>query len=165
MIIFNGFYRIKFVMKLDTIDRKLLELLQANSKRTTKEYALQLDLSTTAIYERIKRLERTGAINNYVALVDKAIVDRNFTVFCHVKLVQHIKDNIAQFEAQVLRLEEVVECHHLSGDYDYLLKIHVQDMEAYRNFMVNKLTSMNHIGSTQSSFTIKEVKHSTAIPL
>ncbi|MEO9480137.1 MAG: Lrp/AsnC family transcriptional regulator [Maribacter dokdonensis] len=152
-------------MKLDQIDNKLLELLQEDSKKTTKEYALKLGLSTTAIYERIKRLEREGAIRSYVALVDKAIVNRNFTVFCHVKLVQHVKNNIAQFEAQVMRLQEVVECHHLSGDYDYLLKIHVKDMEAYRHFMVNKLTTMSHIGSTQSSFTIKEVKHSTAIPL
>ncbi|WP_419211236.1 Lrp/AsnC family transcriptional regulator [Maribacter sp. X9] len=152
-------------MKLDDTDRKLLELLQADSKKTTKEYAVFLGLSTTAVYERIKRLERTGAIRNYVALVDKVIVDKNFTVFCHLKLVQHTKDNIAQFEAQVLRLDEVVECYHLSGDYDYLLKIHVKDMDDYRNFMVNKLTAMNHIGSTQSSFTIKEVKHSTAIPL
>ncbi|MEP5828946.1 MAG: Lrp/AsnC family transcriptional regulator [Maribacter dokdonensis] len=152
-------------MKLDQIDNKLLELLQEDSKKTTKEYALNLGLSTTAIYERIKRLEREGAIRSYVALVDKAIVNRNFTVFCHVKLVQHVKNNIAQFEAQVMRLQEVVECHHLSGDYDYLLKIHVKDMEAYRHFMVNKLTTMSHIGSTQSSFTIKEVKHSTAIPL
>ncbi|MGB3145320.1 MAG: Lrp/AsnC family transcriptional regulator [Maribacter sp.] len=152
-------------MKLDETDKKLLGLLQADSKKTTKEYALYLGLSTTAIYERIKRLEKNGAIKSYVALVDKGAVDRNFTVFCHVKLVQHIKENVQQFEKQVLQLEEVVECHHLSGDYDYLLKIHVQDMDAYRNFMVNKLTSMNHIGSTQSSFTIKEVKHSTAIPL
>jgi len=152
-------------MKLDKIDNSLLGLLQEDSKKTTKEYALKLGLSTTAIYERIKRLERAGAIRSYVALVDKAIVDRNFTVFCHVKLVQHVKGNIAQFEAQVMRLQEVVECHHLSGDYDYLLKIHVKDMDAYRHFMVNKLTAMNHIGSTQSSFTIKEVKHSTAIPL
>jgi len=152
-------------MKLDETDINLLHLLQSDSKKTTKEYALKLGLSTTAIYERIRRLERLGAIRKYVALIDKGIVDRNFTVFCHVKLVQHVKDNIAQFEAQVLKLREVVECHHLSGDYDYLLKIHVQNMEAYRNFMVNKLTAMSHIGSTQSSFTIKEVKHSTAIPL
>ena len=152
-------------MKLDETDKKLLALLQADSKKTTKEYALNLGLSTTAIYERIKRLEKNGTIKSYVALVDKGAVDRNFTVFCHVKLVQHIKENVQQFERQVLQLEEVVECHHLSGDYDYLLKIHVQDMDAYRHFMVNKLTAMDHIGSTQSSFTIKEVKHSTAIPL
>lgn len=152
-------------MKLDAIDLKLLSLLQTDSKKTTKEYANVLGLSVTAVYERIKRLEKNQIVKNYVALVDKNMVNRNFTVFCHVKLVQHTHDNIKQFEREVLKLKEVVECHHLSGDFDYLLKIHVQDMEAYREFMVNKLTAINHIGSTQSSFTIKEVKHSTAIPL
>lgn len=152
-------------MKLDAIDLKLLSLLQTDSKKTTKEYANVLGLSVTAVYERIKRLEKNQIVKSYVALVDKNMVNRNFTVFCHVKLVQHTHDNIKQFEREVLKLIEVVECHHLSGDFDYLLKIHVQDMEAYREFMVNKLTAINHIGSTQSSFTIKEVKHSTAIPL
>ncbi|MFS4469157.1 Lrp/AsnC family transcriptional regulator [Maribacter sp. 2210JD10-5] len=152
-------------MKLDNTDIKLLALLQEDCKKTTKAYAQKLKLSNTAVYERIKRLERLEIIGSYVALVDKNKVDRNFTVFCHVKLVQHTKENIQRFEREVFRLEEVVECHHLSGDYDYLLKIHVSDMEAYRNFMVTKLTAIQHIGSTQSSFTIKEVKHSTAIPL
>lgn len=152
-------------MKLDTIDLKLLNLLQEDCKKTTKEYAHKLGLSTTAVYERIKRLEKSDTIKSYVALVNKSQVDKSFTVFCHIKLVQHTRENIQQFEWDVLKLEEVVECHHLSGDYDYLLKILVKDMEDYRNFMVSKLTAINHIGSTQSSFTIKEVKHSTAIPL
>ncbi len=152
-------------MKLDALDLKLLGLLQTDSKKTTKEYAHVLGLSVTAVYERIKRLEKNHIVKSYVALIDKSMVNRNFTVFCHVKLVQHTHDNIKQFEREVLKLNEVVECHHLSGDFDYLLKIHVQNMEAYRQFMVNNLTTINHIGSTQSSFTIKEVKHSTAIPL
>ncbi|MFX0557974.1 Lrp/AsnC family transcriptional regulator [Maribacter sp. CXY002] len=152
-------------MKLDDTDFKLLGLLQTDSKKTTKEYANVLGLSVTAVYERIKRLEKNNIIKSYVALVDKKTVNRNFTVFCHVKLVQHTHENIKQFEREILKLDEVVECHHLSGDFDYVLKIHVQDMEAYRGFMVEKLTAINHIGSTQSSFTIKEVKHSTAIPL
>jgi Lrp/AsnC family leucine-responsive transcriptional regulator len=152
-------------MKLDEVDVKLLGLLQADAKKTTKEYALALNLSVTAIYERIKRLERTGTITGYVALVDKKIVDRAHVVLCHVKLVQHSKEFVVQFEREVLKLEEVVECYHISGDYDYILKIHVRDMEAYRNFMVLKLTAINHIGSTQSSFVINEVKHTTAIPL
>lgn len=152
-------------MKLDATDSKLLNLLQNDCKKTTKQYAHVLGLSTTAVYERIKRLEKSGTIKNYVALVDKFKVQRSFTVFCHIKLVQHTRDNIQQFEREILKLEEVIECHHLSGDYDYLLKIHVRDMEAYRDFMVSKLTAINHIGSTQSSFTIKEVKQATAIPL
>jgi Lrp/AsnC family leucine-responsive transcriptional regulator len=152
-------------MQFDVQDLRLLELLQQDSKKTTKEFAHLLGLSNTAVYERIKKLERSGIIKQYVALLNKQQVDRNFTVFCHVKLVQHTKDNIACFEKEILKLDEVVECHHLSGDYDYLLKIYVRDMEAYRNFMVAKLTAIEHIGSTQSAFTIKEVKHTTAVPL
>lgn len=152
-------------MKLDKTDLTLLGLLQLDCKKTTKEYAHILGLSATAVYERIKRLEKSETIKSYVALVNKSQVQKNFTVFCHIKLVQHTRDNIKQFEQDVLKLEEVVECHHLSGDYDYLLKIHVRDIDDYRSFMVSKLTAINHIGSTQSSFTIKEVKHSTVIPL
>lgn len=152
-------------MIFDETDRKLLNLLQEDCKRTTKEYANTLNLSVTAVYERIKRLEKTGAISKYVALVDKKQVNRPFTVLCHVKLAQHTKDYVTLFEREVLKLKEVVECYHISGDYDYILKIHVSDMEKYREFMVSKLTAIQHIGSTQSSFVIEEVKHTTSIVL
>jgi Lrp/AsnC family leucine-responsive transcriptional regulator len=152
-------------MIFDETDRKLLSLLQQDCKRTTKEYAISLNLSVTAVYERIKRLEKTGTISKYVALVDKKQVERPFTVLCHVKLAQHTKDYVTLFEREVVKLKEVVECYHISGDYDYILKIHVSDMEKYREFMVSKLTAINHIGSTQSSFVIAEVKHTTAIAL
>lgn len=151
--------------KLDEVDIKLLTLLQADSKKTTKEYAHQLNLSTTAVYERIKRLEKTRVITKYVALVDKKKVDRSFVALCHVKLVQHTKEFVLQFESEVLKLNEVVECYHISGDSDYILKIYVSDMEDYRDFMVTKLTALKHIGSTHSSFIISEVKHTSAIHL
>ncbi len=150
-------------MVLDKIDKALLSLLQADCKKTTKEYATSLNLSTTAIYERIKRLEREGVITKYVALVDKKKIDRDFTVLCQVKLLQHTKENILRFERQILQLEEISECHHISGDYDYILTLNVSDMEAYREFMVNKLTAIDQIGSTQSSFIINSVKKSTAV--
>ena len=152
-------------MKFDEIDIKLLSLLQEDCKRTTKEYANHLNLSVTAVYERIKRLEKSGIITKYVALIDKKKVDKPFIVLCHVKLIQHAKAYVLQFEKEVQQLQEVVECYHTSGDYDYILKIYVRDMEAYRDFMVTKLTALNHIGSTQSSFVISEVKHTTRIPL
>ncbi|PIB25428.1 AsnC family transcriptional regulator [Maribacter sp. 4U21] len=152
-------------MKFDETDHKLMRLLQEDCKKTTKEYALSLGLSNTAVYERIKRLEKSNTINGYVALLNKELVNRSFTVFCHIKLVQHTKDNIQQFEKDVLKLTEVVECYHLSGDYDYLIKVHVKDMPAYREFMISKLTALHHIGSTQSSFSISEVKHTTAVPI
>ncbi len=152
-------------MKLDDLDKRLLSQLQANCKKTTKEYANELGLSTTAVYERIKRLERDGVIQKYVALIDKRSVSVDFTALCHVKLSQHIKEYVLQFEREVLQLEEVSECYHVSGDYDYILKVHVADMVAYREFMVTKLTALNNIGSTQSSFVINEVKVTTAIAL
>ncbi|WP_435622568.1 Lrp/AsnC family transcriptional regulator [Flagellimonas sp.] len=150
---------------MDAQDESLLTLLQTDSKRTNKELANHLGLSTTAVFERIKRLERKGVIKGYVALVDRKKVNRSFMVLCHVKLIQHTKDNVLQFEREVQKLEEVSECFHTSGDYDYMLKISVADMDAYRQFMVTKLTAIKNIGSTQSAFVIKEVKNSTAILL
>jgi len=148
---------------MDALDKKLLRLLQEDCRKTTKQYALELSLSTTAVYERIKKLEREGVITKYVALVDKEKIDKNFTVFCHVKLIQHTKANISGFEKQVVSLEEVKECYHTSGDYDYILTIHLKNMDAYREFMVNKLTTIDQIGSTQSSFVIGTVKSSSAV--
>ena len=152
-------------MNLDTIDRQLLKHLQQDAKQTNKELSLKLNLSVTAVYERIKKLERQGVIRQYVALVDGDTLEMGFTVFCHIKLVKHSEENITKFETKVLQLPEVMECFHVSGDYDYLLKLLVKDMEHFREFMVNKVTSMEHVGSTTSSFTIHEVKSTTAIAL
>ena len=148
---------------MDTIDKKLLTLLQQDSKKTTKELSLKLNLSVTAVYERIKKLEREGIIAKYIALLDRTKIDKSFMVFCHIKLVQHTKEFLTKFEQEVIRLEEVLECFHVSGDYDYILKIYVKDMEAYREFLVTKLTTLEHIGSTHSTFMISEVKNTTVI--
>ena len=152
-------------MTFDAIDQKLLELLQNDSKQTNKELSNKLNLSVTAVFERIKKLENNGVINKYVALVKKEKVEKSFVAFCHIKLSQHIQAYVVQFEKEVTSLSEVLECHHISGDYDYLLKVMVKDMEAFREFMVEKLTNINHIGSTHSMFVISEVKSTTAIPI
>lgn len=152
-------------MTFDAIDQKLLQLLQNDSKQTNKELSHALNLSVTAVFERIKKLENNGVINKYVALVKKEKVDKSFVAFCHIKLSQHIQEYVVQFEKEVTNLTEVLECHHISGDYDYILKVVVKDMEAFREFMVEKLTNINHIGSTHSMFVISEVKSTTAIPI
>ncbi len=152
-------------MPFDATDRKLLMLLQDDSKRTNKELSNQLNLSVTAVYERIKKLEKEGVINKYVALLKKEKIQRSFTVFCHIKLSQHSKEYVTKFESEVIKLDEVLECFHVSGDYDYILKVSVADMEAYREFMVTKLTTIQHIGSTHSTFSISEVKNTTAFSL
>ncbi|MGL2965941.1 Lrp/AsnC family transcriptional regulator [Flavobacterium sp. XGLA_31] len=147
---------------MDATDKKLLTLLQQDTKKTTKELAGKLNLSVTAVYERIKKLEREGIIDKYVVLLNRNKIDKGFVVFCHIKLIQHSKEFLTNFERQVVKLEEVLECFHVSGDYDYILKLFVKDMEAYREFMVTKLTTLNHIGSTHSTFMIGEVKNTTA---
>ena len=150
---------------MDSIDKKLLQLLQADTKKTTKELSLKLNLSVTAVYERIKKLEREGIIDKYVVLLNRNKINKGFVVFCHLKLLQHTKEFINQFEKEVIKLDEVLECFHVSGDYDYILKICVKDMEEYREFMVTKLTTLQHIGSTHSTFMIGEVKNSTSFTL
>lgn len=150
---------------MDEKDKKLLLLLQEDSKRTTKELANELNLSVTAVFERIKKLEKNKIIKNYVALIDKSKVARDFIVLCHVKLIQHKKEYISQFEKEVIQFSEVLECFHVSGDYDYILKICVKDIQDYREFMVTKLTNLKHIASTQTSFSIKEVKNTTVVKL
>lgn len=152
-------------MKLDAIDKKLLELLQVDSKQTTKQLSFQLGLSVTAVYERIKKLEKEGVIKQYVALLNKNKVEKSFLVFCHVKLEKHTKEYITVFEREINKLKEVTECFHVSGDYDYILKIYVKGMEEYREFMIHKITALKHVGSTHSIFTIGEVKNSIAIAL
>lgn len=150
-------------MTIDEKDKKLLFLLQEDSKKTTKELANELDLSVTAVFERIKKLEKQKVISKYVALIDKELIAKNFIVLCQVKLIQHKKEYISQFESEIVKFPEILECFHVSGDYDYILKICVKDIQEYREFMVSKLTSMQHIASTQSSFTIKEVKNTTTV--
>lgn len=150
---------------MDSIDKKLLKLLQTDSKKTTKELSVKLNLSVTAVYERIKKFEREGIIQNYVALINRSKVNKGFIVFCHIKLIQHTREFLTKFENQVVKLTEILECHHVSGDYDYILKIAVKDMEEYREFLVTKLTTLEHIGSTHSTFMISEVKNTTVIEL
>lgn len=148
---------------LDIKDKKLLILLQTDAKKTTKQLAQELDLSVTAVFERIKKLEKQKVISKYVALLNNEKIQKSFVVLCHVRLIQHRKDYISQFENEIAKFPEVLECFHVSGDYDYILKICVRDIQEYREFMVEKLTNLQQIASTKSSFMIKEVKNSTVV--
>lgn len=132
---------------------------------TTKELAAELHLSSTPIFERRKRLEREGFIRGYVALVDKAKMGRSLVAYCQVTLKEHTQEFIREFEEKVRELPEVVECYNIAGPYDYLLKIVVADMDAYRTFLVEKLAALAHIGGPQSAFVMAEIKHSTAVPV
>jgi Lrp/AsnC family leucine-responsive transcriptional regulator len=150
-------------MNLDEKDKKLLFLLQEDAKKTNKSLATELNLSVTAVFERIKKLEKQKIITKYIALVDKKQLKKDFIVLCHVKLIQHKKEYIVNFEKEIKKFPEILECFHVSGASDYILKIALENIQEYREFMVSKLTSMQHIASTESSFVIEEVKNTTAV--
>jgi Lrp/AsnC family transcriptional regulator, leucine-responsive regulatory protein len=152
-------------MSLDKIDKHIVMLLQEDAKQTTKEISNKTGLSVTAVYERIKKLERDKIIDKYVALINKNNVDKGFMVLCRIKLEKHSKAYLTKFETEVGKIDEVLECYNITGDYDYLLKILVRDMDSYREFMVTKLTTLNHIGSTRSTFVISSIKNTTSILL
>ena len=149
--------------KIDDKDKLILNLLQEDCSQTTKQIAAKVNLSQTAVYERIKRLENQQVIKQYVALLDLEHIEKEFAAFCMVKLTDHTKKSLVNFEKNIFSLDEVTECYHISGEYDYILKINVRNIKAYREFMVNKLTSIPFISSTQSAFNISTVKSSTAV--
>lgn len=152
-------------MKFDEIDKKIIFLLQKDSKITTKELSIYLNLSSTAVYERIRKLEKKGVIEKYVALINKEKVEKAFVVFCQIKLIQHKHAYVKKFEKEVIKFEEVLECYNVSGDYDYFLKIVVKNMEEYHNFLNDKLTTLDHISSAHSTFIMNEVKNDFTIKL
>ena len=148
---------------IDAMDLRILQLLQEDAKITTKEIAAQLGMTTTPVFERIKRMEREGYIRNYVALLDKNKVGLSLMAFTNVSLKEHFTEFLTRFEEAVRSLPEVIECYHIAGHYDYLLKVVVKDMPAYQNFVTKKLAALENIGKVQSSFVMTEVKYSTRL--
>jgi len=152
-------------MIIDKIDVSLLNLLQSNTKLNTKELAQKVGLSITPTYERIKRLEKEGYIKQYVAILDRKLIDKNLMVISFVSLILHSRDMQIEFEKSVIEYAEVIECFHVTGTYDYQLKVVVSDMEEYQSFVKNKLSSINNIANVQSSFVMSSLKDTTAIPI
>lgn len=149
-------------MEPDKIDRHLLMLLQQDAKLTTRQLAHLLNLTVTPVYERIKKLEKAGYISKYVALTNKKKLGKLLTVFCHVSLKEHNKEMIHEFEEKINHIPEVMECHHIAGIHDYLLKVVTDDMDAYHHFVYNKLTAIGNIANVNSSFVMNEIKYTTA---
>lgn len=144
---------------LDAVDMEILRALQKNARLTTKELAAMVNLSTTPVFERVKRLEQRGYVKGYVAVLDAEKIGRGFVVFCSVKM-RRIGREIAEDFARVVRsIPEVTECYNISGSYDYLLKIHAPNMKYYQEFVLNILGNIDHLGSLESTFVMDEIKH------
>lgn len=153
------------MVNLDLTDKKILNLLQQNSKANIKEIALKIGLTQTPTYERIKRLEKDGVIKNYIAVLDKEKVGFTIEVFCQVTLMVHSKDMITRFENAINKIDEVMECFHVAGNYDYLLKIIVKDMNSYQAFLKNKLSVLDSVANVQSTFVMSSTKDSAGFSL
>ena len=150
---------------LDKIDKSLLRILQHDSNLTTKELAAKVNLSSTPVFERVRRLEKEGFIKRYVALLDAEKLDKNLCIMCNVKLKQHNGTLGREFMAAINAIHEVTECYNISGDFDYLLKIYVRDMKHYEAFVLDTLGAIPSVGSLQSNFVMSVVKQSPEIPL
>lgn len=149
-------------MKLDQADIKILEILQRDGRITTKALAEQLNLSTTPVFERVKRLEKDGIIKQYAALVDNRKLGLILTAFISISLTKHSRTYLEKFVTEVNQYPEVMECYHIAGNFDFLLKIVVKNMEKYESFILTKLSTIANLGQVQSSFVLSNNIHKTA---
>ncbi|PHR68777.1 MAG: AsnC family transcriptional regulator [Lutibacter sp.] len=152
-------------MNIDATDKAILKLLQHNGKYTIKELATKLNLTSTPIFERIKRLENNGFIDSYKAILNRKKIGLSILVFSNVTLKSHEALFISKFEKDILQFDEVIECYHTAGVYDYLIKVMVKDMDDYQAFVAKKLASIDNIGQVQSAFVMTEVKSTTNLPV
>lgn len=149
--------------KLDKVDLQILRTLQDNARLTTKELAASVSLSSTPVFERLKRLEKSGYIKKYIAVLDAEKLNQGFVVFCSVKLKRLNREIATSFTQIIKEIPEVTECYNISGSYDYLLKIHAPNMKYYQEFILNVLGTIDSLGSVESTFVMDEIKHSYGI--
>jgi DNA-binding Lrp family transcriptional regulator len=148
---------------MDKVDLVILKMLVKDGLCTNKEIAAKLNLTTTPVHERVKRLRRDGIIEKYTIELNRKALRKNLLVFVSVSLKEHAAEYLEKFERDVQTLPQVVECYCISGGADFLLKIIVEDMDEYKVFILNKLSALANIGNTQSQFVVKEVKQSSIL--
>lgn len=140
--------------QIDPTDEKILRILKDNADLTNKEIAAQLSMSVTPVYERIKKLKKSGAIKSIKAEIDPKALNKNLIAFCNVSLKEHAKAYLEKFEIEINQIEEIEACYHIAGHFDYLLLVLVKDMNAYHIFITQKLSAIHNIGTVESSFVM-----------
>lgn len=150
---------------LDTLDRKILESLQANGRMSLAELSDKVGLSPSPCLRRIRNLERSGVIARYVAVLDQRMVGLPVSVFVSIKLEKQKQEALDRFAKAVERWPEVLECYLMTGSRDYWLRVVVPDLEAYERFVKQKLTRLEGIASIESSFALEQVKYTNVLPI
>lgn len=152
-------------IKLDATDRKILELLQTNSNITNAQLAQEIGLSPAPTLERVKKLENSEVIKSYHAVIDPAAVGMGVSTFVTVSLKGHNKDNIERFIRAIKEIDEVIECHHVTGQADFILRIVAPDIPAYQNLMLEKVSNIEVVDNMQSTVILSTFKDSKVIPI
>jgi Lrp/AsnC family leucine-responsive transcriptional regulator len=150
---------------LDSTDVQILQLLQHDARMTNKEVADKLGKSVTPVYERIRKLEESGYISRYVALLNKELIGKHLVAFTTVQLKEHSATALRGFEREAIKFPEVMECYHLTGRFDFLMKISIRDMKEYNDFLMHKLATLANVGSLETFFVLSEGKVDTAYAL
>ena len=151
--------------KLDEIDLQILRYMQEHARTSNADLADRVGLSPAPCLRRVRALEESGVIRRHVTLVDPTAVDLAVTVFVQISLDLQVEDRLEIFERAVLRRPEVMECYLMTGDSDYLLRVVVPDVAAYERFLKDSLTRIESVAGIKSSFALKQVKYSTALPI
>jgi Lrp/AsnC family transcriptional regulator, leucine-responsive regulatory protein len=145
-------------VSLDDKDKAILRLLQSDAKMTVREIAEKVHLSTTPVHERIKRMEETGVILQYATILNHSRIRKGLMAVCYVSLKEHNKKSGSRFIKTINELPEVIECLIISGEFDFMLRVAVENMDAYYDFHVNKLGQVENIGQVQSTFVMGIIK-------
>jgi DNA-binding Lrp family transcriptional regulator len=151
--------------KLDNIDRKILEILQLNGKITNSQLALEIGLSPAPTLERVRKLENLGILQSYHALLDKKLIGLGVTIFIQVSLSSHKKHQIKSFVDKMNAISQVIECHHITGTADFILKVVASDITSYQSFLLDKLLDVEEIGNMQSMIVLSTYKDSKTLPI
>ena len=150
---------------LDTVDRRILEIIQEHGRISNAELAERVDLSPSPCWRRVRALEETKVIQRYVTVVDPDAIGLPVNVFAMVSLEKQIESALEHFQAEITKRPEVMECYLMTGEFDYLLRVVVPDLSAYEKFLMDHLTRIEGIASIRSSFALKQVRYKTALPL
>jgi DNA-binding Lrp family transcriptional regulator len=152
-------------LKFDKIDRKILEILQKSAKITNAQLSKEIGLSPAPTLERVKKLETMGVINSYHAKLDTSKIGLGVTTFVLVTLVGHNRENIEQFIKEIDKVDEVIECHHITGAGDFILKIISKDIPAYQKLMLEKVSDIKVVDNMQSMVVLSTFKDSKVMPI
>ena len=151
--------------RLDTLDLRLLAYLQDDARASSAELARRVGLSGPGLQKRLKKLEREGVVRRYAALVNREAVGLDLLCFVHVMLAHHRPNSIKRFPDRVKNMPEVLECHFLTGEFDYLMKVVVANHDKLEKFLFEKLMKVDGVDRIRTSIVVKEVKATTSLPL